>query len=63
MTLEEAHGLGASVAAEVERRWAVICVAIVILLLGMAAFAGIHQASMPQARVETAGSKHAPHLG
>lgn len=54
MTLEETHGLGASVAASVERRWAVICVAIVILLLGMAAFAGIHQASMPQARVETA---------
>ncbi|MDL2398414.1 cytochrome C oxidase subunit II [Rhizobium mayense] len=38
----------------VEGRWAVISVAIIAFLTGMAAFAGIHQATMPQAQVETA---------
>jgi len=37
----------------VERRWATISIAIVVLLVAMAAFAGIHQAVMPQTRVET----------
>ena len=36
-----------------ERRWATVSIAIIVLLAGMAAFAGIHQATMPQARVET----------
>ena len=31
-----------------------LSVAIIVLLAGMAAFAGIHQATMPQTRVETA---------
>ena len=44
---------GRDVALIVERRWAGICVAIVLFLVVMAAFAGLHQAVMPQARVET----------
>jgi len=42
----------ADVAARVERRWATLSIAIVGLLVGMAAFVGIHQATMPQGRVE-----------
>jgi cytochrome c oxidase subunit 2 len=44
---------GVQIAARAERRWATISIAIVVLLAFMAAFAGIHQATMPQARVET----------
>jgi cytochrome c oxidase subunit 2 len=44
----------AAVAERVEKRWAMLSVAIVVLLAGLAAFAGIHQATMPQSRVETA---------
>jgi len=40
-------------AARVERRWSLVSIAIVALLVFLATFAGIHQASMPQARVET----------
>jgi cytochrome c oxidase subunit II len=40
--------------ARVERRWAAISVIVIVFLAGMAAVAGIHQATMPQARVETA---------
>lgn len=45
---------GADAAARIERRWATVSVAIIALLVVMAAYAGIHQAAMPQARVETA---------
>ena len=44
---------GAQLAARVERRWATVCALIIALFIAMAAFAGIHQATMPQARVET----------
>lgn len=37
----------------VERRWASISIAIVVLLALLAAFAGIHRATMPQSVVET----------
>jgi len=37
----------------VERRWATISVVVVALLIVMAAFAGIHEAVMPQVRIET----------
>jgi cytochrome c oxidase subunit II len=47
------HAAGAGIAERVERRWAVVSVLIVVFLTAMAAFAGIHQATMPQARVET----------
>ena len=54
MSAEENHGAAEAVAARVERRWATISIAIVGLLVGMAAFIGIHQATMPQGHVETA---------
>ena len=57
MTLESDHSAGAAVAARTERRWATLSVAIVGLLVGMAAFIGIHQATMPQGHVETADPK------
>ena len=44
---------GARVAARVERRWVMLSLFIVALFVVVAAFAGIHQAAMPQARVET----------
>lgn len=44
---------GGDVAARVERRWLIVSTAIIGLLVVMAAFAGIHQAVMPQVRVET----------
>jgi cytochrome c oxidase subunit 2 len=45
---------GADAAARVERRWAALSISIVSLLVVMAVYAGIHQAVMPQAQVETA---------
>ena len=55
MTSEtEHHSPGEAVAARIERRWATLSIAIVGVLIGMAAFIGIHQATMPQGRVETA---------
>ena len=47
------HDEGAAVAARAERRWATLSIAIIVVLASAAAFAGIHQATMPQTRVET----------
>ena len=44
---------GAEIAARIERRWAMLAVAIVVMMALLAAFAGIHRATMPQPRVET----------
>ena len=44
---------GARLAALVERRWATVSVLIVVVFVAVAAFGGLHQAAMPQARVET----------
>ncbi len=54
MTTEADHGIGEAVAARIERRWATLSIVIVGLLVGMATYIGIHQATMPQGRVETA---------
>ena len=35
-------------AARTERNWALLCTAIVAVLIAMAAYAGVHQATMPQ---------------
>lgn len=51
--MSDIHSEGAAVAERVERRWATISVLIIVFLAGMAAFAGIHQATMPQTSVET----------
>jgi cytochrome c oxidase subunit 2 len=37
----------------VERHWAAVATALVTLLVVMAVFAGVHEASLPQSRVET----------
>ena len=52
MTEGSGHPASAAVAARVERHWAAVSIGIIVFLAGMAAFAGIHQATMPQARVE-----------
>ena len=46
----------------VERRWAAFAVFLVVLLVVIAVFAGLHQASMPQSRVETVDPRTL-HLG
>jgi cytochrome c oxidase subunit II len=52
MSAHDGHH-GAEVAARTERRWAMISVIIIVVLALLAAFAGIHRSTMPQARVET----------
>jgi cytochrome c oxidase subunit 2 len=47
------HTASAGIAARVERNWATVSIFVVVFLAAMAAFAGIHQATMPQGRVET----------
>jgi cytochrome c oxidase subunit 2 len=37
----------------VERRWSAVSLGIIVLLVFLATFAGVHKATMPQARVET----------
>jgi cytochrome c oxidase subunit II len=54
MTTSPTDGDSAEHAARIERRWASLSVVIVVFLVVMAAFAGIHQATMPQARVQLA---------
>ena len=54
MTSMLEHDDGAAVAARIERRWTIMSAGIVGLLVGMAIFAGIHKATMPQTWVETA---------
>ena len=54
---ETDHRAGEAVAARIERRWAILSIAIVGLLVGMATFIGLHQATMPQGRVETSDPK------
>jgi cytochrome c oxidase subunit 2 len=46
--------LSEETASRLERRWATLSIAIVSLLVVIAAYAGIHQAVMPQVHVETA---------
>lgn len=53
MTFTPDRDEGVVVAARVERRWTIMSASIVGLLIGMAIFAGIHKATMPQAWVET----------
>ena len=57
MTTETDHGVGEAVAARIERRWAILSIVIVGVLVGMATFIGIHQATMPQGHVETSDPK------
>lgn len=52
---------GASVE-RVEHRWATVAIAILVLLVAIATFAGLHLAAMPQSRVETVDPRKL-HLG
>jgi cytochrome c oxidase subunit 2 len=52
MTVEDAQH-GDERAARTERRWATMMVVIVVVMTLAAALAGLHRATMPQARVET----------
>ncbi len=52
MSVQDGHG-AADVAARVERRWATLSVMIVIVVTLLAVIAGVHQATLPQAQVET----------
>jgi cytochrome c oxidase subunit II len=45
---------GAERSERVERHWAIVAISILVVLVVMAVFAGVHEASMPQSRVETA---------
>ena len=54
MTASNDHAKSGEVAAQVERRWAMVSTGIVFALILIAAYAGIHQSIMPQAYVETA---------
>lgn len=54
MSAEPHDDDGAGRAARIERRWAAVSTAVIAVLIVGAGFAGIHQATMPQNRVETA---------
>jgi cytochrome c oxidase subunit 2 len=45
-----------------EQRWAAVAIAVIALLVVMAIFAGLHQATMPQSRLETVDPRTL-HLG
>ena len=47
------HDSVAGKAERAERRWSHLSIAIILVLIAMASFAGIHQATMPQPFVET----------
>ena len=48
-----AAAAAADVAARIERRWAMLAVGLVALLVGMVIYTGLHWAMMPPSRVET----------
>lgn len=47
------HPDGADVAARVERNWAIVAVGIIVVLVAMVIYTGLHWAMMPPSRVET----------
>ncbi len=48
------HDQGKAIAVRTEQRWAIVSASIIVLLVAMAIFAGIHRATMPQTWVEVA---------
>ncbi|MCP3466526.1 MULTISPECIES: cytochrome c oxidase subunit II [unclassified Bradyrhizobium] len=53
MSAQDTGHQGAEIARRTERRWATLSVIIIVAMAVIAAIAGIHRATMPQARVET----------
>jgi len=51
--MTDVHDPAAERAERIERRWAAVSIVLMALLIVLAAFAGIHQATMPQFAVET----------
>ena len=51
------HSASEAVAVAAERRWAYIVIAIIVLLLAVMVFTGLHWAAMPPSRVETVDVK------
>ena len=51
MAVEPSRATG--IAAAAEKRWAIVVGLIVVLLIGMMVFTGVHWAAMPPSRVET----------
>ena len=51
------HSASEAVAVADERRWAYIVIAIIVLLLAVMVFTGLHWAAMPPSRVETVDVK------
>jgi len=62
MTIPSPSDDGADQVERVEHRWAGVSVAIVVLLVVIATFAGLYHAAMPQSRVETVDPRTL-HLG
>jgi cytochrome c oxidase subunit 2 len=56
------HDDGVDRSERVEHRWAAVCTSIILLLVIVAVFAGLQQATMPQSRVEIADPRTL-HLG
>src|SRR4029077_20887464 len=63
MTTGADQSVGEAVAARIEQRWAVLSIVIVGVLVGMATFIGIHQATMPQGHVEPPNPRTLPLSG
>jgi cytochrome c oxidase subunit II len=53
MSTEHAPHGSEDIAARIERRWAVLVVSIMVVLVAMVIFTGLHWAMMPPSRVET----------
>lgn len=51
--MTDVHDPAAERAERIERRWAAVSIVLMALLIALAAFAGVHQATMPQFAVET----------
>lgn len=62
MSDEALPGHGDDPSERVEHRWAIVAVSIIVLLIVMAVFAGVHQATLPQSRIETTDPRTL-HLG
>lgn len=56
------HDEGAERSERVERQWAAVGIVILVVLVGVAVFAGLHQAALPQSRLETVDPRRL-HLG
>jgi cytochrome c oxidase subunit 2 len=53
MNIEHEAPSGPDPILQAERRWTTVSIGVIVLISILAAFAGIHQATMPQVRVET----------